>query len=77
MIEVLCQCDWGLGVQLPPHGHMTLTLVRLPNQRTLWVNNHIPNRHVEELTTVEELRFTVNWKALYRPEIPKTWEFTI
>lgn len=72
MVIVLCQCDWGLGANLPAHEHAVLSLVR-PTDRAdkapMWFRSFIPQRGWEVLAEVEELLFNVPWKQLAREAV--------
>lgn len=67
MVIVLCQCDWGLE-DVPAHTHATLSLVRRQDapERSFWVNNWLPQSGYDVVQVVEEIHFSVPWKALAR-----------
>lgn len=71
MVITLCDCDWGLGVSLPPHEHRTMQLIRWDHRDDMgdqWFPSTYfpPQRGMTVLDEVEELRLHVDWKALAR-----------
>lgn len=71
---ILCNCDWGLGVELPWHSHVRLAHIAprpcdRPQSRwipSLWTEMN-PGFY-EVLEIVDEITFDVDWKWLYRNE---------
>lgn len=56
MVVILCECDWGTGVRLPPHLHVQEGLATMPDGREKWVagllgqgDEEAPQRHVIDL----------------------------
>jgi hypothetical protein len=71
MMEIMCECDWGLGVPLPWHTHLHLVRTELDGggRGPIWMNHFLGasgDRSWNVTMEVDELRFHVPWKDLWR-----------
>ena len=60
MVIVMCKCDWGTGVKLPPHYHYTAGLVEMPNGRREWVPGAL-GRNGQQAEQREFIHLEVGW----------------
>jgi hypothetical protein len=72
MMQICCECDWGMGVELPAHIHVTYFLVaRRDGGYRGWIPNWLEEANADNFIVeqkVDEITFSVPWKELYRNE---------
>lgn len=71
MLQICCECDWGLDTRLPPHVHFLHEWIELPDGRRLWMpgGTHRLNPDMTLLAEVSEISFSVDWKKLWREAV--------